>query len=179
MLCNIAKFFSFSAGSRQFGNPASRPLSCRLPYPSVPLFSLTPAPYHPSLFKCFTFSIDTEQQRYSLVYKRNFHNVWSVLFPTASFPYLWEQGCLSNSSYFLFASKFGRVFQSKTIRMNFYFRFYVFSKVLLAIFCLPVLTSTHESQTPQNVSNEKSTEISWTQSWVQFSINRRWINQTL
>ena len=36
MLRNIAKFFSFSPGSRHFGNPASRPFSSHLPYPSRP-----------------------------------------------------------------------------------------------------------------------------------------------
>ena len=44
MLRNIAKFFSFSPGSRHFRNPASRPFSSRLPYPSRPLFSRAPAP---------------------------------------------------------------------------------------------------------------------------------------
>ena len=34
MLRNIAKFFSFSHGSRHFKNPASHPFSSRLPYPS-------------------------------------------------------------------------------------------------------------------------------------------------
>ena len=47
MLRNIAKFFSFSPGSRHFGNPASCPFSSRLPYPSRPLFSGAPAPLSP------------------------------------------------------------------------------------------------------------------------------------
>ena len=44
MLHNIAKFFSFSPGSRHFGNPASRPFSSRLPYPSRPYSPGLPAP---------------------------------------------------------------------------------------------------------------------------------------
>ena len=42
MLRDIAKFFSFSPGSRHFGNPTSRPFSSR------PLFSRAPAPLSPS-----------------------------------------------------------------------------------------------------------------------------------
>ena len=44
MLCKIARYFSSSPGSRLFKNPASRPFSYRLPYPSCPLFSWAPAP---------------------------------------------------------------------------------------------------------------------------------------
>ena len=51
MLCNIAKFFSFSPGSCHFGNPASCPFSSHLPYPSCPLFSQAPTPLSPSTYR--------------------------------------------------------------------------------------------------------------------------------
>ena len=51
MLRNIAKFSYFSPGSRHSRNPASRPLSSRLPYPSRPLFSRAPAHLSPSTLK--------------------------------------------------------------------------------------------------------------------------------
>ena len=47
MLRNIANFFSFSSGSRHFGDPASRLFSSRLPYPSRALFSEAPGPLSP------------------------------------------------------------------------------------------------------------------------------------
>ena len=52
MLRSIAKFFSFSPGSRHLGNPASRPFSSCLPCPSRPLLSRAPAPRPPPLNCC-------------------------------------------------------------------------------------------------------------------------------
>ena len=47
MLRNIAKCFSFSPGSRHFGNPPSHPFSSRLAYPSRP-----PVPLHKPGTRC-------------------------------------------------------------------------------------------------------------------------------
>ena len=59
MLRNITRFFSLSPGSRYFGNPASRPFSSRLPYPSRPYSpGLTP-PCPPPLYCAFSAKIPT------------------------------------------------------------------------------------------------------------------------
>ena len=56
MLRNNAKFFFFSPGSHDFGNPASRPFSSRLPYSSRPYSSGLPLPCPPPPLTLWLFS---------------------------------------------------------------------------------------------------------------------------